>query len=1585
MGDIKHHYMSNHLALIPIHLDVLHLEQAEPAAEERIDFSRLPYFDGKEDIGEEVAYLGDELQSIPFRDDPGGLQPGIHLHWSLPRALTKSTPADLVFLPDFLRASPEYGVKIWNQLSAEDGFYKNWIKPIGPAPAEAASVTVNTEEVHRTLKSLLGQESPDTETVALEKILRTVLLPKAAHMPPIPNRWLIRRYTKYDEAAKELNAAWVLESDVMPMEEVYGGYTKELDPNNSTSFPRPNPTKTGDAPLYVEVGHVRFLGAWLSNQASEKRAALPTPLTALGYGDPTFAAYYQNCKGVLGFYDNLSDQGGNAPLDPNGFTYEILGFYFDPQWDYVNLFLQHLCNQLELRPDLGASTKKTLDYVNRAIALTLEMKVDFPFTEQEIEQAPNKASFLQDRLSSVRSMYYGRVKYVKEEPTGTLPIPDLNVSIGYTGSEAASVHFANTLGTTPEIQVKMEEFLESLQLSPQLEGMDTDTTARFHELRHQKGFRPEKGGWRWAIRKDQPDDSPVQDPEANLEVKLPDELVPLLHLLNQEQQASDRLTWQITSLKQQLYADWNKYMISQYPPDTFEASYPDVDAIKHLMEQTGIEPLKRLQEALFQSTNNIQKRQVTLRTALRTMARLKAQDILDWDALLSDLRKNRKLSPLLPEPNETPLKEEKKTAILNLLHSLADTHQKLTLPKKWKTKEIRWVEKMNPKEWATGDFDYYNRLVCQQLSKQIKPAIHFRLSKVSNAPFWGPNDPVINFTSDGLAPDHRYTRRNAQPINTLTPSTLWTSGQGQNNQLLPIKIQEDTSNGYRELFDKLSTTVKQLLADTWRGIHFVGQEQLGKNSYPLLMDWMVEYFPIKDKANKADTPGYPKDYLTANYRLPPNEPNFLSADTQPSEGGHTYTGSTILTPQGGEQLDVSLERFLTKEYQRLLKSPTGSTNPDEVFSQYLLSGEDEMLTAFYAYAKSKKNILPPDCPLFADNLNDVHFDEVQSWLGSPQEGTETLNRKNFLTQLLEYLEGEGKTHALADSLHLILAQLVYDEQRGIRGLSQSIGGFHDALMMRRIGFQLNIDDPLGFAPYRSFAKEVAQMIGTFNHASVLPHNDFFPLRAGFLKLVDFRIIDTFGQTIFRKKQLQNTAIATADPMRSTVGHQVELKPRFSQPSRLNFRWLSALDEEVEANDHPSSTPVCGWIVVNELDRSILVFSSFGESLGYIDEKGRWRVFPGHIGPVIPQGIEQPELRKWVLWVGEQAKAGRSPLPNKSFMDYLIERINTALDNIATQHDEHHQGVALLTSQPLALVRAGVQLELKGMPVVHQGWEELKQEVKTLRQGGPVQRVTYNIEEVDVPLRLGEHHKLGDGLVMFWESTNDNVGYLNDRFYTPLDDQDLLLRAHGSDTINDAPVKKITMLMEPTGVVHATTGILPVQQLQITPDFYKDIINKLEVIFLSTPLLTRRGQIQLSLPTEPDYTWSWIENNSGKWREVTIDGHLSIAELEDAFPGNGEAIWSKLVAHQFVKQLEDGSGRLRLQNAQVAGLPGATAGKSTLREQLKAVFGDLAPKIAAFLAGHQIRPFVDSGAFHGPQEIREGWLKLRPVDQPKTTV
>jgi hypothetical protein len=446
---------------------------------------------------------------------------------------------------------------------------------------------------------------------------------------------------------------------------------------------------------------------------------------------------------------------------------------------------------------------------------------------------------------------------------------------------------------------------------------------------------------------------------------------------------------------------------------------------------------------------------------------------------------------------------------------------------------------------------------------------------------------------------------------------------------------------------------------------------------------------------------------------------------------------------------------------------------------------------------------------------------------------------------------------------------IFETLQTVSFLGQSLSGFNAALLTRRQAYQLPVKDPLGFSDYKQFSEDVAEAVGRQGLASPQPELDFHPIRAGRISLRRLRLIDTFGQYVDR---VGFWSVERGKDWPEELDGQLTLPPRLVQPARLNFRFRSADLDEVEMNDHPATTPICGWFMTNHLDQSLMVYNNQGKAIGSITAapdsldpaKATWMPAPGADLSRTWTSIENRYLRNCVQFLLRQGP---------EFIAEFIITIDESKRFIEPESVVHHPYQTVLFGQPVALVRATLSLELKGLPARDQSWKTFWQE---LSEGAPQ---SADFVKMRFPVRLGEFRQLNDGLVGYWVETADN-GFLNDRFFAPqLDENDQagvsgnVLPAMRRHTANlniaiDDPPQSLLMLMDPCGSVHATTGLLPTKELRLPADQFSDLLKSLEVMFLSSPLLTDAEQLRLNLPASPHITWTWIEKSSETWTQLS---------------------------------------------------------------------------------------------------------------------
>lgn len=536
-------------------------------------------------------------------------------------------------------------------------------------------------------------------------------------------------------------------------------------------------------------------------------------------------------------------------------------------------------------------------------------------------------------------------------------------------------------------------------------------------------------------------------------------------------------------------------------------------------------------------------------------------------------------------------------------------------------------------------------------------------------------------------------------------------------------------------------------------------------------------------------------------------------------------------------------------------------------------------------------------------------------------------------------------------------------------LTQSLTGFNEAMLMRRAGWQLPVGDPLGFVEYRAFSEiSVRKALGALPPSSPLPASDFHPIRSGDMGITTLRIIDAFGQIV----PVDTSGLITTAQMRTERQLHVALPPRLSQPARLGMRWLAGDSDQDEWNSHPAVTPICGWLTADNLDGQLILHDEAGALLGSVDLLGRWRPAPGRPGPVRPEDIDNAHLRRLARYLCREGQAHADG--EQTFIEQFAALVESALEQIDPESAQRDQARALLMSRPLALVRVRISLELQGPYAVQQDHIAFGREL----QGQP--RSSDGFEHVRFPLRIGEHMRFNDGVVGYW--LEDASGeFAQDRFYAPQSawvEDDTIRVYHDQDdeftiwlSLADEPVTA-SVLMDPRGLLHASSGVLPTKALALPADEYLPALAQMQVSFLTAPLLTARGQVQIALPDEPGWAWGWLADVDGAWERLPALAVVPRAALEQAFPGRsgdlaGEEIWRKLLTDGALEALPGHADHAALRHEKLA------AALESLDEPLRLRVAQVLDTVA-----RAIRRPSQPGTY-APQELREGWLQLSQPD------
>ena len=76
--------------MVPVHLDALHLKVPTKVFSNTLPYSHLPHFRNGRAYNSDVPYVAEALQRDAFLVADAVLAPGVHLHWSMPDALTRA-------------------------------------------------------------------------------------------------------------------------------------------------------------------------------------------------------------------------------------------------------------------------------------------------------------------------------------------------------------------------------------------------------------------------------------------------------------------------------------------------------------------------------------------------------------------------------------------------------------------------------------------------------------------------------------------------------------------------------------------------------------------------------------------------------------------------------------------------------------------------------------------------------------------------------------------------------------------------------------------------------------------------------------------------------------------------------------------------------------------------------------------------------------------------------------------------------------------------------------------------------------------------------------------------------------------------------------------------------------------------------------------------------------------------------------------------------------------------------------------------------------------------------------------------------
>ncbi|MFM6734048.1 MAG: hypothetical protein ACKPJT_00030 [Microcystis panniformis] len=1484
--------------LVPVYLDALYLANQTKVLGEMTDYSKLPYYKKGGQLQKSgSAYISETVLISPLTQPKLSLKAGIHLHWSLPDALTNGIARD-----------GEQGITF----------------------------------------------------------------------PLAPNRWLIIR-----RGGNLVEKKWVVESDYL--------YPEEAAPEDTINilyYPA-----TNEYQPYRFLGRKLELGAWRSRPTNSqyiKELSAIGPFATVDNLDNekvAFAGFYPNCRSVFGFHDGDFTTNTTPPKD---LRYDVIGWYSDGENDYLDKFIK------EQYPDRDPLS--LLDTLQSKAGWTLEIGNNHSFP---------------DRLLCHASLSFA--------PGASVTNPEAielqgTIAVGNNQEEAIAAYVARQLDTNTENRKTIEEQLEALQMGGRLVQQNLDFGPKFRQGLHEDSFTGQCKEISWQVV---PESDPKisQSGSANpanavqgegiMQVTLSAAIGDRISEVNEAQREYDQQLAKVGSIREQVYADWYKYMLATYVETTgfldrtkiqtlgtsavnFINRTSDSDLVQRLLKDTadnnqygvialenaikaaGVLDLEKNTEGQiisaaapknfsgssfnsdstasglagsinkpFDSNSNFDSDSKASRLAgsintliaevqqfnkeSRLIAPKKSvkvtgnstlvDDDIAMKCLSFDGNQNYEISNLgniqslsmwvnIPEGVQGSLLEVRSTSLyVNSTNGISSTWQKIYIngqqvngPINWTAiPKNRWVflhlEANNPFSGtvylmsnSSGSHRLRGRIASVSFHKKNLSPIEidrdyqdkiglFRPSytiKIVPGPrYWQPNDPVVLMTGEVAKPTRNRDDERLRTDGLLQCKLL--------NQSIDLQsLSDNTLNIFVQFLNEFGNKPTEK----------IGFRQWTNQPWnPFLLEWQVQLKGLEHKSQQTKndknkyTPSvdYDTNIFKDKYQLRVDGLEITPTDASANHFADypdLYRGASFLSSSASVLLKDNLIDYLTK---------------------YLLPD-------YY----QDKNI-------------------------SPDDQTEDYLVKNFTSVKGWY---DKKNPTASDPFSTALR--AYQQLQSLNGcLAQNLGGFSDALLTYNRTIQLDVNDNLLAAtgPVKEFLKNVQNTLELSSRLvpdsilrSPLTGFDFSPIRVGGLKITDLRLVDTFGQVNVVLDTNNRREIVTSQPLTLPTAfanvlssHPIYLPPRLAQPARLNFRWLSATrpqgtrlskssKQDQEMNDTLATKPICGWVLPNNLDNSLTIYDDEGNALVMIDRTAKLRSIPGRdyseqeIQDIIDQ--TNPYLKQMVRYLRDQGKA---------FMSDFLTTVNAALETIDPEGFAQNKAISLLVSRPLALVRSRINLDIQGIPAVSQNRISFSNDLLYNKF-----RTTQAFEKVKFPIRIGEYRQFNDSLVGYWVEKADGT-YTDSIFYAPqschvphekiktLFDNDTGFDndteptpdtpLNLEQTLEENTAQTLVMLIDPRGQVNATCGILPAKSISIPPEQYLPALQAIEVTFLAAPLLSDINpindldQIKLSLPEVPNYEWSWLGKEGNTWSNrplVPFDSQSVYSSPQKIYDG-----WLKL--------------------------------------------------------------------------------------------
>lgn len=490
---------------------------------------------------------------------------------------------------------------------------------------------------------------------------------------------------------------------------------------------------------------------------------------------------------------------------------------------------------------------------------------------------------------------------------------------------------------------------------------------------------------------------------------------------------------------------------------------------------------------------------------------------------------------------------------------------------------------------------------------------------------------------------------------------------------------------------------------------------------------------------------------------------------------------------------------------------------------------------------------------------------LKNWTLEGNDYTFSGDDKILSPQNAHYVSGrllvsDTASRSLTNLLESLCAPLTLRENaRQLQYLSQALDGFHSQLLMQDSAV---VTDFYSKDSSEELLIEQLKQLSSFALTGAPLFDQLFaPIRAGFFQLDKIRLIDAMGyfQDITYPDVYAGEGLRAPGYNNPTT--YVMLPPRILQPLLLSaFLADASRPDPVESFPFPESSPVCGYLVANYLDHSILVYASQGVHVCniFLTQTGKGIQLQNapmlDREPVPPAGLD-PQLTAFLQGLLDKGPGALADL--LALMDQMQLFIRTG---------SHAHYTTDYFGRPIALLRMQLQLMLYGDPEPYRHYLDGGEEDPSSRT---------DITAFPLPVQVGQQENPLDGVYGFFEDGDYQSFHSFPELY-PRDhnfDSDYICLSHtvSLSLKKESPPKVLTLLMDPYGEINLITGMLPVKTLHLPQNLAEQGLDAICLSYFSAPLLCDGGLGGIPIPHTDSVDYYWAEaakNNEKNLRPLT---------------------------------------------------------------------------------------------------------------------